>query len=181
MGRHDGKSLVISRRGYTAGDPLGYTAPRLHLGSLPTDKGPTMPALKDLVHLSYCSQAQSQIGQADLDRILEASQRNNQRDDITGMLTYSGEVFVQFLEGPSEALGRLMERLHCDPLHSNIIILSEGSEHERILPGWDMELVTRKQAHQVLRDALGDADHYAKVIGLSRLLARLDPDLHRAS
>jgi hypothetical protein len=44
-----------------------------------------------------------------------------------------------------------------------------------------MELVTRKEAHQVLRDALREADNYAKVIGLSRLLARLDPNLHRAS
>jgi len=140
-----------------------------------------MPALKDLVHLSYCSQARSLIGQSDLDRILEASQRNNQRDDITGLLTFNGEVFVQFLEGPPGALRQLMYRLQGDPRHSDIIILSEGLEHTRILPGWDMELVTRKEAHQVLRDALREADSYSKVIGLSRLLARLDPNLHRAS
>lgn len=139
-----------------------------------------MSALKDLVHLSYCSHAPSPVGQAELDRILEASQRNNQRDDITGLLTFSGEVFVQFLEGPPEALRRLMDRLQRDPRHSDIIILSEGSDHERILEGWDMELVTRQEAHQVLRDALSEANNYAKVIGLSRLLARLDPDLHRA-
>ena len=140
-----------------------------------------MPALKDLAHLSYCSQARSPIGQADLDRILEASRRNNQRDEITGLLTYSGEVFVQFIEGPPEALRGLMERLRSDPRHSGIIVLSEGAGHERVLPDWDMELVTRKEAHQVLRDALGEADTYAKVIGLSRLLARLDPDLHRGT
>ncbi len=140
-----------------------------------------MSALKDLVHLSYCSHVQSPIGQAELDRILEASQRNNQRDDITGLLTFSGEVFVQFIEGPPEALRGLMDRLQRDPRHSDIIILSEGSDHERILAGWDMELVTRQEAHQVLRDALSEANNYAKVIGLSRLLARLDPDLHRAS
>ena len=140
-----------------------------------------MSALKEFVHLSYCSHAPSLVGQADLDRILEVSQRNNQRDDITGLLTFSGEVFVQFLEGPPEAVRRLMDRLQGDRRHSDIIILSEGAEHERILPGWDMELVTRQEAHQVLRDALSEADNYKKVIGLSRLLARLDPDLHRAS
>jgi len=138
-----------------------------------------MPALDDLVHLSYCSQAQSLIGQAELDRILESSRRNNRRDAITGLLTYSGEVFVQFLEGPPEALKRLMDRLQRDPGHRDIIILSQGSDHERIFPGWDMELVDRTEARQVLRNALGEADNYAKVIGLSRLLARLDPDLHR--
>jgi hypothetical protein len=72
-----------------------------------------------------------------------------------------------------------MGRIQGDPLHRDVIILSEGAEHERVLPGWDMELVSREEAHQVLRAALGEADRYDKVIGLSRLLAKLDP--HRLS
>jgi Sensors of blue-light using FAD len=140
-----------------------------------------MSVSNDLAYLSYCSQAQSPTGQADLNRLLEVSRRNNQRDEITGLLTYSGELFVQFLEGPAEALHSLMDRLQGDSRHRDIIILSEGQQHERILPGWDMELVTRKQAHQVLRDALGAADTYVNVIGLTRLLARLAPDLHRTN
>lgn len=138
-----------------------------------------MPAHQDLVHVSYCSQAQPPIAPAELGRILQVSQRNNQRDQITGLLTYSGEVFVQFLEGPPEALHRLMRRIQGDPRHREMIILSEGTDHDRVLPGWDMELVAREEAHQVLRAALGEADTYAKVIGLSSLLAKLNPDLHR--
>lgn len=140
-----------------------------------------MPAHQDLVHVSYCSQAQPPIASAELGRILQVSQRNNQRDQITGLLTYSGEVFVQFLEGPPEALHRLMHRIQSDPRHREMIILSEGTDHDRVLPGWDMELVAREEAHQVLRSALGEADTYAKVIGLSSLLAKLNPDLHRRS
>lgn len=140
-----------------------------------------MSIRKDLVHLSYCSHAHSPVAQADLDLILEASQRNNRREDITGLLTYSGEVFVQFLEGPPEAVRRLMDRLQGDPRHRDIIILSEGSDHERIFPDWDMELVTRQEAYHVLRDALCEANSYDKVIGLSRLLARLNPNLHRTT
>ncbi|MBU6194998.1 MAG: BLUF domain-containing protein [Burkholderiales bacterium] len=138
-----------------------------------------MPTRKDLVHMSYCSQALLPIGQSDLDRLLQVSQRNNQRDGITGLLTFSGEVFVQFLEGPSDAVSRLMGRIQSDALHRDVIVLSEGADHERVLPGWDMELVAREEAHQVLRAALGEADRYDKVIGLSRLLAKLDP--HRYS
>ena len=100
---------------------------------------------------------------------------------ITGLLTFSGEVFAQFLEGPPESIHRLMDRLQVDPRHRDIIILSEGSDHERIFASWDMELVTRQEAHQVLRDALNEANSYDKVIGLSRLLSRLDPNLHRAT
>jgi len=138
-----------------------------------------LPVNKDLAYISYCSQAHLPSGQTDLDRILDVSQRNNQRDQITGLLTYSGEVFVQFLEGPPQALHRLMSRLRGDPRHRNIIILSEGVAHERMLAGWDMELVTRQEAHLALREALGEAGDYAKVIALSSLLAKLDPDLHR--
>lgn len=140
-----------------------------------------MPALKDLAYVSYCSQAQLPLEQAELHRILEASQRNNRRDEITGLLTFSGEVFVQLLEGPPAALRGLMNRLKGDTRHRDIIILSEGAKHRRILPGWDMELVTREEAHRALREALGEADDYAKVIALSSLLARLDPELHRGS
>ena len=140
-----------------------------------------MPARQDLVHVSYCSQAQPPIGEAEIGRILQASQRNNQRDQITGLLTYSGEVFVQFLEGPPDALHRLMHRIQGDPRHRDMIILSEGADHDRVLPGWDMELVAREEGHQVLRVALGEADSYAKVIGLSSLLAKLNPDLYRAT
>jgi hypothetical protein len=135
----------------------------------------------DLVHLSYCSYAQSPVALPDLDLILSASQRNNRRDDITGLLTFSGEVFVQFLEGPQEAISRLMDRLQLDQRHKNIIILSEGSDHERIFPDWDMELVSREEAYQVLRDALSEANSYDKVIGLSSLLSKLDPKMQRAT
>ena len=70
------------------------------------------------------------------------------------MLTYSGEVFVQFLEGPPDSVRRLMHRIQDDPRHRDMIILSEGADHDRVLPGWDLGLVAREEAHQVLRAAL---------------------------
>lgn len=45
-----------------------------------------MPARQDLVHVSYCSQPQSPVEPDELSRILQASQRNHQRDQITGLL-----------------------------------------------------------------------------------------------
>lgn len=140
-----------------------------------------MSTVKDLVHLSYCSHSDAPVEKPELDLILEASRRNNQRDGITGLLTYSGEVFVQFLEGPPEAIRRLMGRLEGDPRHRDIMILMEGTDHERIFTGWDMELVTRQEAYKVLQDALSEADSYDKVIGLSSLLSMLAPDMHRAT
>ncbi|MFM7698982.1 MAG: BLUF domain-containing protein [Limnohabitans sp.] len=103
-----------------------------------------MSTLNDLAYLSYCSQAQFPMRHDEIERILKTSQRNNQHDEITGLLTFSGEVFVQFLEGTHAALQNLMDRIQNDTRHNNIIILSEGGSHERMLAGWDMELVTPK-------------------------------------
>ena len=140
-----------------------------------------MPPLNDLAYVSYCSQAQLPLGQDELERILETSRRNNQRDGISGLLTFSGEVFVQFLEGSPTALRGLMNRLKNDTRHRDIIILWEGDAHTRKLANWDMELVTPKEAHSVMREALGETGDYAKVIALSSLLAKLNPNLHQGN
>jgi Sensors of blue-light using FAD len=133
----------------------------------------------DLVHLSYCSQARTGLQAADLDKILEISKTNNHRDQITGLLTYSGDIFIQFVEGPKASIDHLMYRLRGDARHKDLIVLSEGVEHLRLLPDWDMELVTAQEAHGLLRDALRESDRYGTVIALSRLLAKLQPELYQ--
>ncbi|NCW18954.1 MAG: BLUF domain-containing protein, partial [Betaproteobacteria bacterium] len=133
-----------------------------------------------LVHLSYCSQACGPIGSADLDQLLDTSKTNNKRDEITGLLTYSGDLFIQFIEGPKASIDRLMYRLRGDRRHRGLIVLTEGGEHERLLPDWDMELVTPQEAHHLLREALRESDRYGTVIGLTRLLAKLQPDRYQS-
>jgi len=138
-----------------------------------------MAGQKGLVHLSYCSQALSHLNEADLEHLLATSKKNNQRDGITGLLTYSGDVFIQFIEGPQSSIEQLMGRLRGDSRHRNIVILTEGAQAQRLLPDWEMELVGNDEAHHLLREALRDTDRYDTVIALSRLLARLKPDSYR--
>jgi hypothetical protein len=136
-------------------------------------------AKADLVHLSYCSQACTGLQTGDLDKILEISKTNNHRHQITGLLTYSGDIFIQFIEGPKASIDHLMYRLRGDRRHKNLIVLSEGRDHLRLLPDWDMELVSAYEAHQMLREALRETDQYGTVIAISRLLAKLQPELYR--
>jgi len=138
-----------------------------------------MDAQKGLVHLSYCSQAISHLGQAELDSLLDQSKKNNQRDGITGLLTYSGDLFIQFIEGPQTSIDRLMYRLRGDPRHRNLVILTEGPQPQRLLPDWEMELVGTDEAHHLLREALRETDRYDTLIALSRLLAKLKPEFYR--
>ena len=52
-----------------------------------------------LVRCLYASRATSPIGEPLVGEILEEARRNNPRYGITGLLCYSGDVFIQVLEG----------------------------------------------------------------------------------
>lgn len=110
-----------------------------------------------LFNLVYCSRAAPGIDADTVDRIIEASQRNNARALITGMLVFGEGIFFQWLEGPREAITHLMGVLRRDPRHEQIVLLSEAEEsRERLFPQWDMELVSGEHISEVLADALAE-------------------------
>ena len=73
-----------------------------------------------------------------IDDILRASQRNNARDGITGLLFYNGKRFLQALEGSDEAIARTIGRIRADPRHRAIVILSERTVATREFGNWAM-------------------------------------------
>ncbi|MDT0630743.1 BLUF domain-containing protein [Rubrivirga litoralis] len=96
-----------------------------------------------------------------LNDIIEAAQRRNRRLDVTGLLLRGhmevipgapGE-FVQWLEGPEEALGTLLQLIDGDPRHTEVEVLARGpladvvgASHVevgpgRLFPSWSMGLV----------------------------------------
>jgi Sensors of blue-light using FAD len=52
-----------------------------------------------LVRCLYASRAAKALAPAVIDQILEQSQRGNPRKGITGLLCFTGDIFVQVLEG----------------------------------------------------------------------------------
>jgi hypothetical protein len=70
--------------------------------------------------------------------ILAESQRNNDRDDLTGALAAHRERFIQVLEGPAQALDALLRRLSSDPRHRDIVVLGREPIAERLFAGWSM-------------------------------------------
>ncbi|MCR0981017.1 BLUF domain-containing protein [Roseomonas populi] len=73
----------------------------------------------------------------EVDRILEASRRNNTRDGITGALLFNESCFAQVLEGGSEAIHEVFERIQLDPRHSDTVVLAfEPAPRE--FGGWSM-------------------------------------------
>lgn len=70
--------------------------------------------------------------------ILAESQRNNQRDGLTGALAAHGGRYIQVLEGAPVDIDRLMRRLDHDPRHREVTILDRRAIESRSFGDWTM-------------------------------------------
>ena len=136
------------------------------------DSGHAGPILDTFV---YCSRAAEGVDDAEVDRIIELSQRSNVARDITGVLVFGSGVFFQWIEGPHAQIAQLMEILHADPRHRDIVWLSQTEEvGERMFPDWDMEQVAAQDIRVVLEDARSTTEDPDNITALTGILAGLD-------
>ena len=85
--------------------------------------------------------------------ILGASDANNRRDHVTGMLIYHRGQFMQVIEGARVDIDRLMKRLRADVRHGNIRMLLDGPAHDRRFGTAPM---TQVPVEGAVADILGD-------------------------
>ena len=92
-----------------------------------------------LERLVYCSKATvSTDSLMVLTDILAVSQRNNDRDNLTGALAIADGWFLQVVEGPSSKLNNLLRRLETDTRHTEIKVLSRREISFRVFGEWSM-------------------------------------------
>ena len=90
--------------------------------------------------------------------ILETSRRNNQRDDVSGVLFCNASTFVQLLEGPAVAVNTTFQRICRDERHTDVRLLWYGEVQERQFPGWYMRSLGPAEAQAVDFDKLGSGE-----------------------
>lgn len=90
----------------------------------------------------YVSRCAGSLSGDDLREIQRASERNNQREEITGFLLRVGDFFFQALEGPEESVDRRFRtKIQQDSRHTEILILrSETNVTSREFPQWGMKV-----------------------------------------
>lgn len=133
------------------------------------------PSDEPFYTMLYCSVATSAVNDAEIDRILAASGRNNPARGITGMLVFGGGLFLQWLEGPREAVKALMEHIKQDPRHESIVRLHAiAGSRTRMFPDWSMEKVPANDVRELLLDELGTAQNVDQAEAISLLLQLLD-------
>ena len=91
-----------------------------------------------LVRLLYASRAAKPLEAADVDSILAQSRANNPKAGVTGVLCYSGDLFIQVLEGGRDAVCELYNTIVRDGRHQSVRILSYEEISERRFGDWTM-------------------------------------------
>jgi len=112
--------------------------------------------LERLVYESTATGSTGSIG--NLAVILAESQRNNDRDELTGVLAAHRNRYIQVVEGRAQTLDSLLRRLESDPRHRDIVLLGREPIQTRLFGRWSMASAVITPAHGAALDALVDHD-----------------------
>ena len=103
-----------------------------------------------LVRLMYASRAVPSIDHDELHAILRQSKQHNPQHGITGLLCFSGGIFIQALEGGRSAVSQLYGRIAADPRHTDVVLLGYEEIGERRFAGWAMGQVNMARLNPAL-------------------------------
>jgi Sensors of blue-light using FAD len=103
-----------------------------------------------LVRLLYASRAAQSVDDDVLDTILKQCRANNPALGVTGVLCFSGGLFMQVLEGGRGVVNRIYNGIVADPRHSDVVLLSYEEISERRFAGWSMGQVNLARLNPAL-------------------------------
>lgn len=103
-----------------------------------------------LVRLMYASRATEPVRPETLTAILKKSTQNNPGAGVTGVLCFSGAIFLQVLEGGRSQVSKLYNRIAQDPRHTDVVLLSYDEIDERSFAGWSMGQVNMGRLNAAL-------------------------------
>ncbi|WP_321309168.1 BLUF domain-containing protein [Marinifilum fragile] len=94
--------------------------------------------MPNLIHIVYVSFSRNQLSELELDELLSEIRPKNLATGITGLLLYNDEIFIQVIEGESDTIHDLYDRLQKDKRHTNIVKILEERIDQRSFPNWSM-------------------------------------------
>lgn len=91
-----------------------------------------------LRRLVYTSRASSEISEQMLFSILLQARERNRAQQVTGLLLYKDNEFLQLLEGPPEQVQDIYASISRDPRHTDLHILVDEHVPIRMFADWQM-------------------------------------------
>ena len=98
----------------------------------------------------YASRAVPAVDQEELHAILRKSKANNPNLGVTGVLCFSGGIFLQVLEGGRGAVNQLYNKITSDHRHTQVELLRYEEIGERRFGGWSMGQVNMQRLNPAL-------------------------------
>lgn len=105
----------------------------------------SIPSPEPLRQRVYRSTAPQGMSRGALHDLLEQARERNAREDITGLLVFHENCFVQWLEGPAAGVERVWRSIQVDPRHSEVEALPTPWSEQRLFPDWRMRLASGDQ------------------------------------
>lgn len=93
----------------------------------------------NLATLCYASTATERCSSIEIGLIVEAAKKNNARLNITGVLFFGNNYFLQILEGPRHHINILYNKIVKDERHTNMQVLELREIGSRCFPEWTMK------------------------------------------
>ncbi len=88
--------------------------------------------------IAYVSESVPARMQGRLDEVVEDAARFNRLAGVTGVLLHDGTRFLQYLEGPPDALDLAFDRIVQSRSHAGVVELARGAVATRQFPYWAM-------------------------------------------
>jgi hypothetical protein len=123
-----------------------------------------MPKPKDLVELSYLSEAVSDMSFLGLMRLLESARAFNQKHGVTGILLYDNQQFGQVIEGERANVMKVWKRIQEDKRHHRVELLEIREISERSFPDWLLRFYggeTLTRDYPALAEMVGGMDKHS--------------------
>lgn len=95
-----------------------------------------------MVRLIYASKSSPKMNLSDITKILRVARVKNLELGVTGLLCIEKSVFVQWLEGPRDAVNTLYATILKDERHERVTILDYSEVNERSFGNWEMGFVS---------------------------------------
>jgi Sensors of blue-light using FAD len=91
-----------------------------------------------LFGLVYVSTATPLVDLVEIQQLLDRAQQRNARAGLTGVLLYDAGNFMQYVEGPADALARVYASIRGSRLHTGVIEILREPIRVREFPEWSM-------------------------------------------
>jgi hypothetical protein len=137
------------------------------------------------VRLIYASTLTNRCDPEEVEEILAVARARNTAHDITGLLCFTADYFLQCLEGQRGVVNELYGKILVDPRHERVELLNYEETSARMFSGWSMaymspqhvdsELLLRHSGTSVFNPYRLDSNTaYSLLLDLGKQLSKSD-------